>query len=199
MKPFDRERARAIWAERGMQNTVDHVMTNDERAYIAALWDHMPNNSMWISAFFSVLNGQPLPALDPIYLEGYEHGRNNQPNAYMKEPDGVYYYVDHGQRVKAPSPMRAQSYINGFMLGKRFRTGPLEANEAVEVRKAWSHDVQTGGSSYTWMRGYTFSHVEPGGATVIVWTEDRAEVRYPADHVRRHQTSGFRADGTRRS
>jgi len=56
--PFSQDRAREIWAQRGMQNTVSHAMTGSEIAYVKAIWDTLPGNSCFMSAFFLILNGQ---------------------------------------------------------------------------------------------------------------------------------------------
>ena len=55
--PFGVERAREIWAQRGSQHEVESKMTDGEKAYVKAVWDALPGESCWMTAFFLILNG----------------------------------------------------------------------------------------------------------------------------------------------
>lgn len=56
--PFGVERAQAIWAARGMCNDLSKVVTPAEDAYVKSVWDTLPGNTTWMSAFFLILNGK---------------------------------------------------------------------------------------------------------------------------------------------
>lgn len=57
------KRAQEVWAQRGLQNRVDHLLTPEEYAYVIRVWDAIPSGrSSWMSAFFLILNGQ-----DPLH------------------------------------------------------------------------------------------------------------------------------------
>jgi hypothetical protein len=61
--PFGVERAKEIWAARGMCNDISRVVTPGEDAYVKLVWDTLDGASCWMSAFYLILNGKdPLPS-----------------------------------------------------------------------------------------------------------------------------------------
>lgn len=56
--PFAIDRARIIWATRGLMNDVSRVVTPGEDAYVKKVWDTLPGNTCWMSAFFLILQGK---------------------------------------------------------------------------------------------------------------------------------------------
>jgi hypothetical protein len=61
---FGVDRAKAIWAARGWCNDVSRAYTPGEDAYVKQVWDTLPGNTCWMSAFFLILNGN-----DPLSKE----------------------------------------------------------------------------------------------------------------------------------
>ena len=55
---FGPERADAIWDQRGVQNEVEHAMTNGERAYVAQVWATMAGSTCWDDAFQRIRRGE---------------------------------------------------------------------------------------------------------------------------------------------
>jgi hypothetical protein len=45
------ERAQAVWAQRGAQHKVEHLLTPEELAHVRKVWNHLPGNSTWMDAF----------------------------------------------------------------------------------------------------------------------------------------------------
>lgn len=56
--PFGVERARAIWAARGLCNDISRAVTPGEDAYVKQVWDTLPGSSCWMTAFYLIMNGK---------------------------------------------------------------------------------------------------------------------------------------------
>jgi hypothetical protein len=60
--PFGQKRARELWAERGQASSFPTV-TPGENAYVKLVQDRLDGDSCWMSAFFNILQGRPIPRL----------------------------------------------------------------------------------------------------------------------------------------
>lgn len=55
------ERAKEIWAQRGIQNSLpDSVFKDGEREIIIKRWEQLPGHTSFMDAFFTFLHPQPL-------------------------------------------------------------------------------------------------------------------------------------------
>lgn len=45
------ERAQSVWAQRGIQHKVEHLLTPEELAHVRKVWNHLPGNTTWMDAF----------------------------------------------------------------------------------------------------------------------------------------------------
>jgi hypothetical protein len=59
--PFGQARAAAIWAGRGCQGAVDHLMTDGEDEFVHAVWNLLPGYCTWQDALLRIVRGEVGP------------------------------------------------------------------------------------------------------------------------------------------